>query len=158
MLSIGEFISELGSEGEVHGQLGDSGIHFPAYESNSDRGGDILVTLEDPSCVVLTRSQRPFKYTSTPTSPETLTKSKEIMNQNYENGSKVQEVQMFKCSKSDTSFDIMEFCKSSRIQISPAKYLKLNPKELEKLINYVQERNSQLKPSSLPLINLESSQ
>lgn len=112
------------------------------------------MTLEDPSCVVLTRSQHPSKTASIPTSFEILTKGKETMNRNLDNGSKVQEVQMVKRSESDNSFDIVEFC----IQISPIEYLKLNPKELEKLIKYVQEGNPQLKPSSLPLVNLETSQ
>lgn len=52
MLSTGEVLNEPSSIEEIHGQPGDSGIHFLEYESEIDRGGDILVTLEDPSCVV----------------------------------------------------------------------------------------------------------
>ena len=35
------------------------------------------------------------------------------------------------------AFDIVEFYRSSSISISPAKYLRLNPKELDKLVQYV---------------------
>lgn len=44
------------SEEESLGQLGNSEIHFLEYESDSERGGDIMVTFEDPSCAVLTRN------------------------------------------------------------------------------------------------------
>ncbi len=38
---------------------------------------------------------------------------------------------------SSSSFDIVEFFKSSSITISPAEYLRLNPKELDKLVHYM---------------------
>lgn len=138
MINTREVISELGPEEEVYGQLGDSGIHFLEYESDSDRGGDILVTLGDPYCAILTRGQRQSKNISTTRFTKTVAKGKEPLNQNLENGSRVQEVQMLKCFDLDTSFNIVEFCKALKIKISPAEYLRLNPKELEKIIKYVQ--------------------
>lgn len=38
---------------------------------------------------------------------------------------------------STSTFEIIEFCKSSSISISLEKYLRLNPKELDKLVQYV---------------------
>lgn len=43
----------------------------------------------------------------------------------------VQEVKFLKNSESESTFDIIEFCKSTRIQISPFDYLKSNPNELD---------------------------
>lgn len=77
------------------------------------------------------------------------------MNRNSEISSKVQEVQILKQPESDIPFDIVEFCKTSKIQISSTKYLRLNLKELEKLIKYVQRENFQLQPSDV-LTNIES--
>lgn len=64
---------------------------------------------------------------------------------------------MLKHIDPDTFFDIVEFCKATKIQISLIEYLRLNPKELEKLIKYVQGETSQLQYTKIPLINLESS-
>ncbi|XP_057856711.2 uncharacterized protein LOC131066053 [Cryptomeria japonica] len=75
MINTREAISELGLEEEVHGQPSDSGIHFLEYESNSNRGGDILVTLGDPSCASLTRGQHQSKNISTAIFPETVAKA-----------------------------------------------------------------------------------
>ena len=45
--------------------------------------------------------------------------------------------QILKRADFDSIFDIVEFCKASRIQISPAEYLRMNPGELNKLIEHV---------------------
>ena len=47
-----------------------------------------------------------------------------------------------KRSDPDSAFDIVEFCKTSRIQISPTKYLRMNPSKLNKLIEYVHQPSS----------------
>lgn len=45
------------------------------------------------------------------------------------------------------TFDIIEFCKSTKIQVSQAEYLKMNPRELDRLIKYVRPRHSELHAS-----------
>lgn len=45
-----------------------------------------------------------------------------------------------KRSDPNSAFDIIEFCKTSRIQISPAEYLRMNPGGFNKLIEYVHQR------------------
>lgn len=60
LMNFKDTSNEWGEEGSPK-QPGNSEIHFLEYESNSERGGDILVTLEDPSCVVLTRNQQNVK-------------------------------------------------------------------------------------------------
>ena len=39
-----------------------------------------------------------------------------------------------KISNPNSAFDIVEFCKTSRIQISPIEYLRMNHGEFNKLI------------------------
>ena len=47
-----------------------------------------------------------------------------------------------KRSNPNSAFDIVEFCKTSIIKISPTKYLRMNPNELNKLIEYVHQPSS----------------
>ena len=44
-----------------------------------------------------------------------------------------------KRSNSDSTFDIVEFYKASRIQIATIEYLRMNTRELNKLIEYVHQ-------------------
>ena len=37
---------------------GDAGAYFLEYESDSKRGGNVFMTLQDPTCTVMTRGQR----------------------------------------------------------------------------------------------------
>lgn len=76
------------SEEESFRQPGDSEIHFLEYELDSERGGDILVTLEDPSCVMLTRNQHSIKPQGAPLSSIVNPKSKDIIYQFHNNNFK----------------------------------------------------------------------
>lgn len=49
----------------------------------------------------------------------------------------IPEVKILKWSDRELVFDIIEFCKSTKIQISYDDYLKSNPSELDILIEYV---------------------
>lgn len=101
-------------------QPGDSEIHFLEYKSDSERGGDILVTLEDPSCAVLTRNQQNVKPQGASSSSSAAFKSKGLDPNFSINDQKLQEPSFFKPVVKDSSFDIIESCKSSQIQITPA--------------------------------------
>ena len=52
------------------------------------------------------------------------------------------EVNILKKFELEPSFDIIEFCKSSRIQISLIDYLKSSPSELDKLIKFIRGSTS----------------
>lgn len=107
-----EVLSEL-SEEESFRQPDDSGIHFLEYEFDSERGGDILVTLEDPSCAVLTRNQQNVKSQGAPSSFAGNFKGKEIFFHSHNNDLRAQEIQLLKPIDTENYFDIVEFCKSS---------------------------------------------
>lgn len=61
----------------------------------------------------------------------------------HNNDKKLQEPLFLKPIEKENSFDIIKFCKYSQIQITPTKYLKLNPKELDRLVQFVKGNNSQ---------------
>ena len=54
-------ISNVIIEEEPSEELGDSVSYYLKYESNFDRGSDILLTLEEASCSILTHGQRDAK-------------------------------------------------------------------------------------------------
>lgn len=56
MISKGETILEV-DEGFSQIMLGNSEIHYMKYVSDSERGGNMLVSLEDFSYAILTRTQ-----------------------------------------------------------------------------------------------------
>lgn len=136
MISKGETILEA-DEGGSQSMPSDSKIHYMEYVSDSERGGNMLVTLEDSSYVVLTRTQQNLKPQDVVTPIHSTAKGKEILNHPRSVSKVVQEVASSSFDSSNSSFDIIEFFKSSRIQISPAEYLKLNPKELDRLVEFV---------------------
>ena len=37
---------------------GDAGAYFLEYESDSERGCNVFMTLQDPACTVMTKGQR----------------------------------------------------------------------------------------------------
>lgn len=61
----------------------------------------------------------------------------------HNNDQKLQEPLFLKLVEKESSFDIIEFCKSSQIQITRVEYLKLNPKELDRLLQFVKGNNAQ---------------
>lgn len=69
----------------------------------------------------------------------------------------VQEIPLLKPIDIVSPFDIIEFCKSSRNQISPVEYLKLNPKELDRLVKFVKGNNASAQVGTTQqLVNLAS--
>ena len=97
----------------------------------------MFTTLQSPACTVMTRGQRNQKPYLGNSSNTTAPKGKEPV---HTDSTKVAEPKIWKRTEtkaSTSAFDIVEFCKSSSITISPAEYLKLNPKELDKLVQYV---------------------
>lgn len=61
----------------------------------------------------------------------------------HQNDQELQEPLFLDTVKKESSFDIVEFCKSSQIQITPTEYLKLNPKELDRLVQFMKGNNTQ---------------
>lgn len=124
----------------------DSVKYYLEYESKSDRGGDILLTLEEPSCSISTRAQRgakvdlQYKSTVIPTQAKDFKAKVEGRNKTLQDQSSP--TQILKRFDLDSLFDIVEFCKTSRIQISPTEYLRMNPNELNKLIHYIHKPSS----------------
>lgn len=118
-------------EEEPSEEHGDFVSYCLEYESDFDRGSDILLTLEEASCSVLTHGQRVAKVDIHTKNNATPTQVKELKAKR-ENEGKSSPLQIatpliLKRSDYDSTFDIVEFCKTSRIQISPYKYLRMNP-------------------------------
>lgn len=86
---------------------GELGTYFLKYESNSERGGNIFMKLQDPTCIVMTRGQRNQKcYLATTTNMST-SKGKEHI---HANPTKIIEPKILSRMESMTStlaFDIM---------------------------------------------------
>lgn len=143
MMISSKYISNELSEEESFRQPNDYKIHFLEYETDSKRGGDILVTLEDPSCVVLTRNQQNMKPRMSSSSSVMAFKGKRMDSKLHQNDQELQEPLFLNTVKKESSFDIVEFCKSSQIQITPTGYIKLNPKELDRLVQFVKGNNTQ---------------
>lgn len=112
----------------------ESGSYFLEYESDSERGGDVFTTLQEPAYTVMTRGQRNQKFYPGNTPNVSNSKGKE-----HVQADTMEPKILFRAETkaSASAFDIVEFCKTSSISISPAEYLKLNPKELDKLIQYM---------------------
>jgi hypothetical protein len=88
------------------------------------------MTLQDPACMIMTKSQRKWKPYIGASPDMSIPKGNEHIQSNL---TKTIEMRIFSKTESGAStlaFDIVELCKSSSISISPAEYLKLNPKEL----------------------------
>lgn len=100
--------------------------------------------MEDTSCTVLTRTQRNFKAPTTSSAPFVPVTNKLHIVRISDHSLKAPKIQVHHKSVPEPSFDIVEFCKSSRIQISLAEYFKLNPKELDKLVKFVHGEHSQI--------------
>lgn len=78
-----------------------------------------MVTLEDPSCVVLTRNQQNIKPQGISSSSSMNFKGKEIVSRFHNIHQKPQESPLVRSIEKESLFDIVEFCKSSKIQITP---------------------------------------
>lgn len=124
--AMNKIIEEDSSEGP-----GDFVNYYLKYKSDSDRGGDILLTLEEPSCSVLTRAQwgekvdLQYKSIVVPTQVKDFKVRAEGRNKTPQAQSSP--TQILKRSDPKSLFDIVEFCRTSRIQISPTEYLRMNP-------------------------------
>lgn len=103
-----------------------------------------MVTLEDPSCAILTRNQKATKIPFRMVYSIDLAHEKEKSTQKTLEDPKSSDVKILPRGSSpstslSSSFDIVEFCKASTIQISLVEYLRSNPKELDKLVKYVRD-------------------
>lgn len=131
-------------EEESSKEPSDSVNYYLEYESDSNRGNNILLTLEEASYSVLTWGQRTGaaetqdKNKSNPTLAKDQREKRESESKSSPIVTIVPQI-LRKVANSDSIFDIVEFCKTSRIQISPAKYLRMNPGELNKLIEYINQ-------------------
>lgn len=139
-----DILAEMTVEKRASGVSGDSGTYFLEYDSDSEWGGDILVTLEDPSCAILTRNQKATKTPFRTFSFVDSTHEKYKSTQKTLENPKSSDVKILPKGSSpstplSSSFDIVELYKASTIQISPVEYLRLNPKELDKLVKYVRD-------------------
>lgn len=118
-------------------EKGETGSYFLEYDSDSERGGDVYTTLQEPACTVMTRgqwNQKPYPG-NTPTVP--ISKGKEHIHADLTKLTEPKILSRAEPKASTSAFDIVEFCKNSSITISPAEYLKLNPRELDRLVQYV---------------------
>lgn len=118
-------------------EKGEPGTYFLEYESDSERGGDVYTTLQEPACTVMTRGQRNQKSSPGNTPNISNSKGKEHVHADMTKTIEPRILSRIETKASTSAFDIVEFCKTSSISISPTKYLKLNPQELDKLIQYV---------------------
>ncbi|GLJ13010.1 hypothetical protein SUGI_0203320 [Cryptomeria japonica] len=144
MKSTKDKLGEFTEVDKIQEVPGNSGSFYFEYESDSERGGNILVTLEDPACAILTRNQPTSQLAPFANSSGANFKGKDPTSNGFSFHAKTPEVKILQRnfeSKNNSSpfpsFDIIEFCKASTVQLSTAKYLKLNPKELDKLVKYV---------------------
>ena len=112
--------------------------YYLEYESDSDRVSDILLTLEEASCLVLTQGKRTVTVDSHPKG-NTIPTQEKRENESNSSPTSTNTPHILKKAYHDSAFDIVESCKASRIQISHAEYLRMNPGELNKLIEYVHQ-------------------
>lgn len=131
-------------------------INFLEYEFDLERG-DIFTTLDESSCVFLIRSQQGANDKGMPTSqkPSFISKNSNSSSHVFENTPKSLGYQP---RDSNTYLlEIFQICKSSKIQIPPTKYLKLNPIELDRLIKYVKLEKTTTHFCDDQLVNVEAS-
>lgn len=95
LMNLKDTSNEWGEE-ESSKQPSDYEIHFLEYESDSERGNDFLVTLEDPSCLLLTRNQQNVKPHMSSSSSVMAFKGKGIDSKLYNNDKKIARTLIFK--------------------------------------------------------------
>lgn len=137
-------LGEMTVEERASGVPGDSGTYFLEQDSYFERGGDILVTLEDPSCAILTRNQKatktPFRtFSSIDSAHEKDKSTQKTLEDPMSSDVKILPKVSSPSTPLFSPFNIVELCKASTIKISPAECLRLNPKELDKLVKYVRD-------------------
>lgn len=113
----------------------DVSAYFLEYESDSQRGGNIFITLQDPAWMIMTRGQRNGKPYIGASPDMSIPKGKEHIQSNLTKSIEPIIFSKIELGASTLAFDIVELCKSSYISISPAEYSKLNPKELDSWSN-----------------------
>ena len=95
------------------------------------------MALQDPACIVLTMSQRNQRHYVGIIPTLSNAKGKEQIQANSTKPIEHRILSRAESAIGTSTFDIVEFYNSSSISISLAKYLRLNPKELDKLVQYV---------------------
>lgn len=97
----------------------------------------MLVSLEDSSYAILTRTRENLKSQDAATLVHSSEKGKDILTRHGGMSKVVPGVAPSSSDSFTNPFDIIEFCKTSCVQISLAEYLKLNPRELDTLVEFV---------------------
>lgn len=86
-----------------------SRAYFLEYKSDTERGGDTFVTLQDPTCTILTWNQRNYKtYTGT-NATTTSSKGKEYAHTNSAKNAGFKILSRTESSTSSSSFYMVEF-------------------------------------------------
>lgn len=142
-----EVIEEVVYEVSSSNQYGDCTNGYLEFEHDDYRGGDVYITLDDATCATITRSHQHSNQKGTPNPPKVLltqasatSKGGNASQSVVDNSSKNPIVAPIEDLPG--TFDIVEFYKNSKVQISQAEYLRMNPKELDRLIEYVRPRHS----------------
>ena len=109
-------------------QNGDSRNLFLEYESDSETKGECYATIDGTSYTVLTRGQRYKNHF--PNNAQRNDSGPSTSNAPADNDAFASHV-----GKNKSSFDFIQFCEESKIQISAIDYLKPHPVELKKLVD-----------------------
>ena len=107
---------------------GNSRNLFLEYESDSESKGEYYETIDGTSYTVLTHGQRLKNQTSSHT-------QKDGSSPSMSNAHTDQETSTLQMGKDHTSFDFIQFCEESKVQISTIDYLKSHPSELKRLVD-----------------------
>ena len=104
-------------------QNGDSENLFLEYESDSETKGECYATIDGTSYIVLTRGQKKK-------GPSSSHPQRNDLGPSTSNTPADIEVSASHMGKGKSSFDFIQFCEDSKIQISAIDYLKTHPVEL----------------------------
>lgn len=107
---------------------GDSGKIFLEYESNSKSKGECYATIDVTSYTVLTHGQKMKNQASSHTHRDDSSPSMSKVHTD-------QGTSTSRTGKDKASFDFIQFCEESEVQISSIDYLKSHPSELKRLVD-----------------------
>lgn len=115
-----------------HAPHGDSVNLYCEYESDLENGENCFATLEGPQLTMMARGQKnKGKVPNAAPVKNQAPSHKANRNDNSASSSSQKEEK----DKLSHSFDIIQFCEESKIQISPIDYLKSHPDQLQRLID-----------------------